>query len=92
MFNPCEEYCYNRFGKQCGCRNGVILKFDNEDEELSVQLVSDNFYFRQNKGRMSFKEKMRRIWYIVTGKEYCYFDILIDKDELQDFKEFVVKL
>lgn len=77
---------------KCGCRNGVILKFDNEDEELSVQLVSDNFYFRQNKGRMSFKEKMRRIWYIVTGKEYCYFDILIDKDELQDFKEFVVKL
>lgn len=77
---------------KCGCRNGVILKFDNEDEELSVQFVSDNFYFRQNKGRMSFKEKMRRIWYIVTGKEYCYFDILIDKDELQDFKEFVVKL
>lgn len=86
-----KEDKYITFCK-CGCRNGVILKFDNEDEELSVQLVSDNFYFRQNKGRMSFKEKMRRIWHIVTGKEYCYFDILIDKDELQDFKEFVVKL
>lgn len=46
----------------------------------------------QNKGRMSFKEKLKRIWYIIIGKEYCYFDILIDKDELQKFKEFVAKL
>lgn len=76
----------------CGCGNGVVLKFDNEDDELSMQLVSDNFYFMQNKGKMSLKEKIKRIWYIIKGKEYCYFDILIDKKELQEFKEFVEKL
>ncbi len=26
---------------------------------------------------MSFKEKLKRIWYIISNKEYCYFDILI---------------
>lgn len=77
---------------KCGCGNGVVLKFDNEDDELSVQLVSDNFYLWQNRGKMSFREKMKRIWYIIKGKEYCYFDILIDKDELHEFKEFVAKL
>lgn len=77
---------------KCGCGNGVVLKFDNEDNELSLQLVSDNFYMMQNKGTMSLREKFKRIWYIITGKEYCYFDILISKDELQDFKEFVAKL
>lgn len=77
---------------KCGCGNGIVLKADKEDDELSVQLVSDNFYFRQNKGGMSFREKLKRIWYIITGKEYCYFDILIDKDELQEFKEFVARL
>lgn len=77
---------------KCGCDNGVVLKFDNDDEELSIQLVSDNFYFMQNKGRMSFKEKLRRIWYIITNKEYCYFDILIDKEELEEFKKFVARL
>lgn len=76
----------------CGCGNGVVLKFDNEDNELSVQLVSDNHYTMQNKGNMSLKEKMKRIWDIITGKEYCYFDILIDKNELHDFKKFVEKL
>lgn len=77
---------------KCGCRNGVVLKADNEDDELSLQLVSDNFYMTQNKGRMSFREKIKRIWYVITGKEYCYFDILIGKDELQEFKEFVSRL
>lgn len=77
---------------KCGCGNGVILKFDNEDDELSVQLVSDNFYSIQNKGKMPIKEKLKRIWYVVRGKEYCYFDILIDKNELHEFKEFIARL
>ncbi len=77
---------------KCGCGNGVVLKFDNEDNEFSLQLVSDSFYFRQDKGKMSFKEKLKRIWYIIRGKEYCYFDILIDKNELQEFKEFVARM
>lgn len=77
---------------KCGCGNGVIFKFDNEDDELSVQLVSDNHYTMQNNGKISIKEKLRRIWYIITGKEYCYFDILMDKNELHEFKKFVAKL
>lgn len=77
---------------KCGCRNGIVLKADNEDNDLSLQIVSDNFYTMQNKGEMTIKEKIKRIWYIIRGKEYCYFDILIDKDELQEFKEFVAKI
>lgn len=77
---------------ECGCRNGVVLKFDNEDDDLSVQLVSDNFYTMQNKGKVSLKEKIKRIWCIIRDKEYCYFDILIGKNEIQKFKEFVAKL
>lgn len=85
------EYEYVTFCK-CGCGNGVVLKFDTEDDELSLQFVSDNFFMMKKKGKMSFREKMKRIWYIITGKEYCYFDIFIDKDELQKFKEFVARL
>lgn len=76
----------------CGCGNGIILKADNEDEEVSLQIVSDTFYIMQDKGKMSLREKIKRIWYIIIGKEYCYFDILIDKDELQEFKDFVARL
>ena len=77
---------------KCGCGNGIVLKADNEDEEVSLQIVSDNFYTMQNKGKMSFIERIKRIWYIIIGKEYCYFDILIDKNELKEFKNFVARL
>ncbi len=77
---------------KCGCGEGVVLKADNTDNELSLQLVSDNFYLMQNQGKMSLKEKLKRIWFIIRGKEYCYFDILIDEDELQEFKKFIARL
>ena len=77
---------------KCGCGNGIILKADSEENEVSLQVVSDNFYFMQNKGKMSLKEKLKRIWYIICNKEYCYFDILISENELPKFKEFVSNL
>ncbi|MCM1232306.1 MAG: hypothetical protein NC489_19460 [Ruminococcus flavefaciens] len=77
---------------KCGCGNGVILKADNDkDFGVSLQLVSDNFYSTQN-GLYNFLEKIKRIWYIIKGKEYCYFDILVNPKELQEFKEFVSRL
>lgn len=35
------------------------------------------------------KEKIKRIQYIIRGKEYCHFDIVIDKDNIEEFKKFV---
>ena len=77
------KYC------KCGCGNGVLLKFDKDDEDLSLQLVSDNFYAYQ---KCKFLEKLKRIWYIIIGKEYCYFDLLMDKEETKEFKDFVDKM
>ena len=77
------KYC------KCGCNNGVRLKFDRDEEDISLQLVSDNFYTYQ---KFTLLEKLKRIWYIIINKEYCYFDILIDKDEVQEFKDFVKEM
>ena len=78
---------------KCGCGNGVVLKADNDkDFGVSLQLVSDNFYSGHNNRRNALKEKIRRIWCIIAGKEYCYFDLLIEPKELQEFKEFVAML
>ena len=78
---------------KCGCGNGVVLKaYNDKDFGVSLQLVSNNFYTGRNNCRNSFKEKVKRIWYILIGKEYCYFDLLIEPKELQEFKEFVAKL
>lgn len=85
-----ESQEYVKFCK-CGCSNGVVLRFNKDEEDISISLVSDNFYLQQ-KNKMSIKEKIKRIWHIITGKEYSYFDILIDKDEIEEFKDFMAKL
>lgn len=36
------KYC------KCGCENAFVLKFDHDDGDASLQLVSDNFYSHQN--------------------------------------------
>lgn len=81
----------DRFVKfcKCGCNNGVILKFDKTEEELFMSLVSDNFYTYQ---RNNLLRKLKAIWSILRGKEYCYFEILMDKDEIKEFKGFVEKI
>lgn len=81
---------------KCGCKNGVVLKASSEgegwDKEFSIQLVSDNYYVMQNKGKMSLKEKLKRIWYIISNKEYCYFDILVEAKDMIEFKKFCCKI
>lgn len=50
---------------KCGYGEGIVLKADNDDHELSLQLISDNHYLMQNNGKMSLKEKLKRIWFII---------------------------
>lgn len=77
---------------KCGCGNGVVLQLEKEGDELYLQLVSDNFYLMQSKGNMSIKEKLKRIWCILANKEYGFFDIFMDRDDIEKFKEFVTNL
>lgn len=71
---------------KCGCGNGVVLKYHKDGSYVSMQLVSDNFYtYQKNK----FIEKLKRIWFVIIGKEYCYFDIVMEEDDVLAFKNFV---
>lgn len=45
-----EENEFITFCK-CGCGNGIVLKVINKDEEVSLQIVNDNYYTIQYKVR-----------------------------------------
>lgn len=87
------EYDCKTFFCNCGCHNGVTMKIEkDEDFGLSINLVSDNFYMRQTGVFGIIREKIKRIWCILRNKEYCYFDICMSNDDLNEFKKFVEKL
>ena len=77
---------------KCGCSNGVVMEFDPDDDMLIFSLVSGRFSTGQ-KGIFSLiKEKLKRIWFVIQNKEYNYFEIVMEKDDIKDFKEFIAKL
>lgn len=82
----CGLYC------SCGCNKGVALKAETDNWGCYLSLVSDVFHMQADTGWDRFKKKCKRIWSIVRNKEYIYFDICIDPDDLKEFKEFVAKM
>lgn len=83
-----------RFGFycSCGCNQGVVLKADKDDCGVFLSLVSDAFYLELQTGMRRFKNKCIRIWSIIRNKEYTYFNIYVDPDDVERFKEFVYRL
>lgn len=80
----------------CGITDGVMLKVEkNADgiEGIDISLVSDNYYLNQYYGKSrKIKEKFKRIWNIIKGEEYYYFNIWVDAEDIEGFKEFVAKI
>lgn len=74
----------------CGVADGVLLRVDSLGG-LDIALVSDTFYTSQKSSWDIFKEKCKRIWSIICNKEYIYFDICIEPEDLKEFKRFVAK-
>ena len=79
----------------CGCQEGVHLKVTKDEDDgknLYLSFVSDKFYSEQENSFSRLKEKLRRIWYILRNKEYHYFEIIMNENDIQDFKDFVEKI
>lgn len=83
----------------CGMTDGVFLKVEKDQRKafgingIDISLVSDNYYLEQYYSKTKkFKEKLKRIWNIIKGEEYYYFNIWVDPEDIKEFKEFVAQI
>lgn len=83
----CALYC------SCGCENGITFKVE-EDKQfgICISLVSDVWYVYGLTKWTRFKSKCKRIWRILCNKEYTYFGMYVDNEDIQEFKDFVAKM
>lgn len=76
----------------CGCDEGLRIRINEFDEDTYAILTytSGNFYKDQKLSCWSiFKLKCRKIWRIIRGKDYCYSEILVSKEEYNELKDFI---
>lgn len=76
----------------CGCDEGLRIKIQefSEDKYAILTYVSGNFYKEQNmSGWKIFKLKCKKIWRILRGKDYCYSEILVNKEDFKELQEYI---
>jgi len=76
----------------CGCGDGLLWQaatFDEEDEQYFVYLTEHSWYAKQT-GRI--RPYFKRLWKALRGKEYCLTELVMRKNEVADFAEFLNRL
>ena len=56
----------------------IVDKEDMEDSGVLMAFFSSNYYHTQNMSIFNvIKTKLKKIWYIIRNKDYCYSEILL---------------
>lgn len=74
----------------CGCDEGVRIKIEQDDEYYAYQSFTNGNFFKEQHGIYGvLKEKIKKIWAIIRNKDFYYSDIVMNKEDFQEFKEWV---
>ena len=79
---------------KCGCEASFHIAIDDSEKESNYYafmcFLKGNFETEQYKNPWhAFMEKIRKIWVILIGKDYCYSDTIMSKDEFEEFKKCI---
>jgi len=80
---------------RCGCSFVEFAQWRGRGgiEGIDISHKIESFYALQSPGLTKFKEAVKAIWCILTGKEYYFFTVTLDtRDQVIDFKKAVAEL
>jgi hypothetical protein len=92
-----KEYKKESFEVSCNCGCSKV-EVSQYFEDGKAQEVYFSQYVSVYNGKYlhvwnNILEKFKMIWYIICGKNYYFFDVvLMKKEEIKKFKEAVAKL
>ena len=76
---------------KCGC-GAVHLTVCHEDDEEDFAyqcFMSNDFYAEQYGVFGKFVCKLKKIWKIIRNKDYYYADVIMSKEDFEQFKKYV---
>jgi hypothetical protein len=70
-----------------------ILEFiiDEKDNVIYLEHYIHSFYANQRPIGTYFRRMFKMIWCAISGKEYTFFEIVIDQKKLEEFKKFIME-
>lgn len=75
---------------KCGEDEGLHIKIDKDDRNYMYQYyLSGNFYTDQEGVIRVIIKKIKKIWAIITNKDFYYAEIIMTKREFETYKEWL---
>ena len=72
----------------CGCGAIHLSQFEDEDDTVYFGHYTASWYALQQPGWNDLKDRLRMIWKIIIGKRFCFYDVVLQGNELAKFLEF----
>jgi hypothetical protein len=78
----------------CGCGILKLTKFDDSDVSFDdmpylFELYSSLFYEKQGNIFSLLWQRIKGAWFMLNGKEFHLYDIVVQKDKFKEFADFV---
>lgn len=77
---------------KCGCDEGVHLTISHEDDEddYAYQCFTNGNFYKDQYGMLgTLNNKIKKIWAIIRNKDYYYSDIVMNKEDFEQFKKWI---
>lgn len=76
----------------CGCNEGIRFRVDKNDFDYYCFMSYTNGNFYREQGDTFWRvlsKKLEKIWAIIRNKDFYYSEVVMTKDEFDEFREYI---
>ena len=79
----------------CGCEDAVHIRIDHDvydkNESYAFATYLNGNWYRDQDDRVfrCIGRKLRKIWAIIRNKDFYYSDILMNREDFENFKNYI---
>ena len=75
---------------KCGCNDGIHLHIENDEDDYVYQCFTNGNFYKEQDGMLDvLKNKLKKIWAIIRNKDYHYSDIMMNKEDFEQLREYI---
>ena len=71
---------------RCGCDEGIRVKIDESLEEYCYQTYISGNWYKEQSGLL---DKLKKIWSIIRNKDFYYSEVVMSKEDFEDYKKWI---
>lgn len=78
---------------QCDCGCGIIdITQFKDDNVVYIGYLKQGFYQHQTPIFRSIYEYLRSVWYAIRGKDYLFYDMMLQPKNVKELKNAIASL